>query len=139
MGEAIISPKLFWLIDMLSSLEHALSFVYVLFLIATLFLGSIYVYGLCTNANSCKYSQDTDTYKIIKMIESKVLPRLVCFSVIMLIISGAITILVPSKETMYQMLVSSMVTDENLDIASDTIKDGIDYLFEKIDAVNGNE
>lgn len=42
-------------------------------------------------------------------------------------------IAIPSKETIYKMLVSKYVTYENIDKATDTIKDGVDYIFEKLD------
>lgn len=42
---------------------------------------------------------------------------------------------IPTKETMYQMLVANYVTDKNIEIAADVIKDSVDYIFEKIEEV----
>lgn len=42
-------------------------------------------------------------------------------------------VLIPSKETMYQMVVANFVTHENIETATDVIKDSVDYIFEKID------
>ena len=48
-------------------------------------------------------------------------------SIISLIISSVMCIAIPSKDTMYKMLVAKYVTYENIDKATDTIKDGVDF------------
>ena len=55
--------------------------------------------------------------------------RLLVVSLSMLIVITFI----PSKETCYQMMVASQVTEENIKSAEDVIKDSVDYIFEKID------
>ena len=40
---------------------------------------------------------------------------------------------IPTKETAYTMLVASYVTEENVEKATDAIKSGVDYIFEKLD------
>lgn len=40
---------------------------------------------------------------------------------------------IPSEKTMYKMLVAKYVTYENIDKATESIKDGVDYIFEKLD------
>ena len=40
---------------------------------------------------------------------------------------------IPTKETMYKMLVANFVTYENVETATDAIKDSVDYIFEKLD------
>ena len=39
---------------------------------------------------------------------------------------------IPSKETMYTMLVSSLVTYENVETVGNTIKDSVDYIIDKV-------
>ena len=39
---------------------------------------------------------------------------------------------IPSKETCYKMMVASQITDNNIQKAEDTIKNSVDYIFEKI-------
>ena len=39
---------------------------------------------------------------------------------------------IPSKETCYKMMVSSQITDNNIQKAEDVIKDSVDYIFENI-------
>ena len=50
------------------------------------------------------------------------------FSILLLIVIPFI----PSKETCYKMMVSSQITDNNIQKAEDVIKDSVDYIFEKI-------
>ena len=54
--------------------------------------------------------------------------RLLVVSLSMLIVITFI----PAKETCYQMMVASQVTDDNIQKAEDVIKDSVDYIFEKI-------
>lgn len=39
---------------------------------------------------------------------------------------------IPAKETCYQMMIASQVTDENIQSAEDVIKKSVDYIFEKL-------
>ena len=50
------------------------------------------------------------------------------FSILLLIIVP----LIPSRETCYKMIIASQLTDNNIQKAEDTIKESVDYIFEKI-------
>ena len=52
----------------------------------------------------------------------------IIFSILILIVIPFI----PSKETCYKMMVASQITDNNIQKAEDTIKNSVDYIFEKI-------
>ena len=52
----------------------------------------------------------------------------ILFSIFLLIVIPFI----PSKETCYKMMVASQITDSNIQKAEDTIKNSVDYIFEKI-------
>lgn len=43
--------------------------------------------------------------------------------------------LIPSSLTIYKMVIADNVTPNNIQIVGDTVEDGIDYIFEKINAV----
>ena len=58
---------------------------------------------------------------------------------ISLIIAGIVIILIPSEKTLYSMVVLENVTPNNIEIAGNTGKDVIDYLFDKIDQMNDEE
>ena len=53
---------------------------------------------------------------------------MIFFSIFLLIVIPFI----PSKETCYKMMVASQITDNNIQKAEDTIKNSVDYIFEKI-------
>ena len=55
---------------------------------------------------------------------------------ISLIIAGIVMIFIPSEKTLYSMIVLENVTPNNIEIAGNTGKDVIDYLFDKIDQMN---
>ena len=39
---------------------------------------------------------------------------------------------IPSRETCYKMMIASQITNNNIQKAEDTIKESVDYIFEKI-------
>lgn len=45
---------------------------------------------------------------------------------------SAVYIFIPSKETYYQMIISSQVTTENVQKVEEVIKDSVDYIIEKM-------
>ena len=53
--------------------------------------------------------------------------------ILAVVIVIVIFIVTPSKETLYYMLTSSCITENNLDKATEAIKDGVDYIFEKVE------
>ena len=57
-------------------------------------------------------------------------------TITVLIISIFGGIFIPSQDTIYKMLVANYVTYENVETATDAIKDSVDYIFDKI---NGEE
>lgn len=61
------------------------------------------------------------------------------FSIITLIVSSLMYVVIPSKDVMYEMLVAKYVTYENVDKATNTIKDSVDYIFDKLDGDNGEK
>ena len=51
---------------------------------------------------------------------------------IVICISAGVYTVTPSEETMYKMLVAQYVTYENVDKATESIKEGVDYIFKKL-------
>lgn len=51
--------------------------------------------------------------------------------IVLCIVAGVYTV-TPSEETMYKMLVAQNVTYENVDKATEAIKDRVDYIFKKL-------
>ena len=109
----IINPWLFYLVDMIGSFQ-ILSILIVLLIIISFAIEIL------------KYDEamdELDKVKVIKTFKKKVI-------VIALLITFAIFI--PSKDTCYKMMIASQVTDNNIQKAEDTIKNSVDYIFEKI-------
>lgn len=109
----IINPWLFYLVDMIGSFQ-ILSILIVLLIIISFAIEIL------------KYDEamdELDEVKVIKTFKKKVI-------VIALLITFAIFL--PSKDTCYKMMVASQITDNNIQKAEDTIKNSVDYIFEKI-------
>lgn len=52
----------------------------------------------------------------------------------------SLTIFVPSQKTCYQMMVASLATHENVEIAAGTAKNVVDYIIESVDElIESNE
>lgn len=118
---AIINPWIFYLIDVLSSLKGISS------IIAAVVLFGMAALGLVTAVakSECCYDEDSARFVASSIKLFKKLLIVLCVS------TGVYTV-TPSEETMYKMLVAQYVTYENVDKATETIKDGVDYIFKKL-------
>ena len=114
---SVISPWLFYIIDLLDKFYVCICVVFwgaVIILCGTLLFWLLESYEL----------EEDDILTVKKVIKLSVIP---------IVISSVMYVAIPSKDTMYKMLVAKYVTYENIDKATDTIKDGVDYIFEKLD------
>lgn len=116
---SVINPWLFYVIELLGNLNFVTGVA--CFISGILLVVALFVYAM--ESDSCYPSESL--LKGCKKI-SKI-------SIISLIISSVMCIAIPSEDTMYKMLVAKYVTYENIDKATDTIKDGVDYIFDKLD------
>lgn len=109
----IINPWLLYLVNFLGDLKGICSIVLIVCGVAMAFL-----------AFNGFIDEDEEKLKANK----KTNKRLLAVSLSMLIVITFI----PSKETCYQMMIASQVTDENIQSAEDVIKKSVDYIFEKL-------
>lgn len=58
---------------------------------------------------------------------------------VMSILSLVFIVFVPTKKTVVSMSVAKAVTPQNIESAKDTVKSGIDYMFDKIKDLNGEK
>lgn len=116
----IVSPWIFYLIDTISNLS------------ATLMLIIFVSAGIAVTAWFISLIEDEET-------TIKKWTRRTYTSLIVCIISLIVTVFIPSQETMYQMLVANYVTYDNVETATDAIKDSVDYIFEKLDGEDQKE
>ena len=111
----IINPWLFYIVDLLDGLKT-------LCIIAVPVLVIVIGY-LTATINDLGRGEEKElksarrTRKIV-----------IFFSIFLLIVIPFI----PSKETCYKIMVSSQITDTNIQKAEDVIKNSVDYIFEKI-------
>lgn len=115
----IISPWIFYLTELLTNINTILCIFIFMIIFLLIFLIIMY-FSYCDY-----YDKDNDTIKSIKSWIKR--------SIIGLIITGLFVTVIPSKKTIYQMLAANYVTYENVETASDIIKDSVDYIFEKLD------
>lgn len=118
----IISPWIFYLISVFNVLKIILTIVS----IALGFVVLVLLISLFCELDSHSYNKQF--FEECKWINKWFKKIAIGFIVILLLL-----VVIPSQQTMYTMLVADNVTYENVEIATDTIKDGVDYIFEKLD------
>ena len=111
----IINPWLFYIVDFLDGLK-TLCIIAVPVLVIVIGYLTVTIDDLGRGEEKEKKSA-IRTRKIV-----------ILFSISILIVIPFI----PSKETCYKMMVASQITDNNIQKAEDTIKNSVDYIFEKI-------
>jgi phage-related holin len=107
----IINPWIFYLFNLVGNLETLL----IVFLV---FAGVFTVFIM-----GCFILEDDFKHPLFITAKKLILP---------LIIAAFLLVLLPSKDTMTEMLVASYVTTENIDKAAVTGKDIVDYITEKV-------
>lgn len=112
----IISPWVFYWIDVFKNIDCLCDIA--------LLVGGI-ILGVCILILPIILDIFSDYTKMLFNILKKVAIAFVVFAIV-----GTF---IPSKETMYTMLVAQNVTVENIEIATETIKDSVDYIFDKFD------
>lgn len=119
--EPIISPWLIYLINLFDNLKGLLTVVLFLLGCAAVVLSIIWFFG------SMDYEQDYEPIVACKKNLKK--------SVIWLCVSGLLFTAIPSKDTMYTMVVLENVTMDDIQAIGKTGKDVIDYITDQIDKV----
>lgn len=126
MSEPIINPWVFYLINLLSNLDGIVLVCIILCGISVAILGLVSIFSI-SDEDDCDYHLHITVVSWFKRV------------LILFMIFAVITALIPSKETMYTMLVADQVTYENVDALGDGAKDTVDYIFDKIEEVqNGS-
>lgn len=111
MNEPIISPYVFYLIDILNSISKILTVA----IIAGVSIGLVAVVNWIVG--------DFENKKLFSLTKK----WMVGMAVILLL-----AVVIPSKETCYQMLVASQVTPTNIQKVGDTIDKSLDKIFDFI-------
>lgn len=117
----IISPWLIYLIDLFDNLKGLLGVA--LFLLGGAAVALLVIWFF----SSLDYEQDEEPIVACKKYLKK--------SVIWLCVSGLLFTVIPSKDTMYTMIVLDNVTTDNIQAIGKTGKDVVDYITDQIDKV----
>lgn len=114
----IINPWIFYLVKVSESISIIAAIGSTLLVLVTVLFFLGYVSYKCEG-----YSNEDEEMKNIKGILKKL--------VLSCAVLSAVYIFIPSKETYYQMIISSQVTTENVQKVEEVIKDSVDYIIEK--------
>jgi hypothetical protein len=117
----IISPWWIYLIDLFDNLKGLLGVA--LFLLGGAAVALLIIWFF----SSLDYEQDEGPIVACKKYLKK--------SVIWLCVSGLLFTVIPSKDTMYTMIVLDNVTTDNIQAIGKTGKDVVDYITDQIDKV----
>lgn len=136
---AIISPWWFYLIDLFRGLESlfVVGTIACFFVVPISFIGE-FMCELDAQDWLRKYGSEDSDYIASKKI-SNVCHKIFKLSSILLAVCSLLNVVIPSKETMYTMMVANFVTYENVEIATNAIKDSVDYIVEVFEGDDTNE
>jgi hypothetical protein len=115
----IINPIWFYIISLIKNISFMAGLIFVITLIITI-IGVLLLYGEF-------YMEDEPLEEASKKI--KFMFRI---PLIILIISGSVGTILPTEETMYKIMIASYITENNIEIAKDEVKELIDYISEKL-------
>lgn len=117
----IINPWFFYLVNLLDRALVLAIMVLIMSVIATVFTFFVL-------SDGCFDKEEAKMFKKWNKI-----------SIIALLISTFMLIAIPSKETVYEMVVASYITENNIEAAKDNAKDLIDYIIDKCDEANDKD
>ena len=117
---AIISPWVFYWIDVCDSFK---SLVFVVFVIAVIAAGISFLCSIDDSATSDEVKMFSKSAKI---------------SVIVAAASIVLYILLPSENVSYKMLAPNMFTQDNINNATEYVTDVIDYAVDKVKELQPN-
>ena len=118
----IINPIIFYVMDMAAEIKGLFT---VIGAVTGFIALTIAVYSFLTDGEL--YSSETEYDKTKKRLK-KLIKRFLTICIIFVSIQA----ILPSEETSAKMIVSSVVTEENIDTATSKLKDTIDYVIEKM-------
>ena len=123
MSEPIINPMWFYFVDVIRDLEV------VLFSIG-LVTGVVCLFFIIAQTIEVKDAWDDESrakeWKLLKRFIKLCAIPIVCF---------VLVVLIPSKDTMYEMMIAKYITHENLSISVEAVKSAVDYIVEAFKAV----
>lgn len=124
MNNPIISPWVIYLIDVATDLDV----ITAMFAVVAIIFGCVGIIAYIV-WRSIEYTEGYDDDEK----RDKLYLYLIKKGLLVVVALFITAVFIPTKETAYKMLVASYVTEENVEKATDAIKSGVDYIFEKFD------
>ena len=124
MSNPIINPLWIYLIDVAGSIITVAVTLMVLLGVGLVFGATFYIMWRVNEY----YEDDDDDVR-----DNKLFLRLLKRGAIAFALSALLVTFIPSEKTMYTMFAASYITEENVELTGDAIKDTVDYIFEKVD------
>lgn len=123
--EPIINPLWFYLIGVVDNLQIVVGIILILSCIALAIVSFIMFFEYL---ESYLEEREKQTYfKYLKTALKVIIPCII------------ITILTPSSDTIYKMIIADNITPHNIEVVGDAVEGGIDYIFEKINSLTLDE
>lgn len=123
--EPIINPLWFYLIDVVDKINLICMIILIIALIA---LCAIAICAVCDITSDIIGEDEKQAYfKYIKISLKVIIPCII------------LTILTPSSDTIYKMIIADNITPHNIEVVGDAVGGGIDYIFEKINSLTLDE
>lgn len=114
----IISPWLIYFVSILGGLQTSVYLLTFVSLIALAIIFFLWTEGV--------------KFEFVEKGKHKIIISLGVISILGIIF-------IPSKETIYAMVVAEYVTPNNIEMVGGSVKNSIDYIFEKIDTLTEEE
>lgn len=132
----IINPMYFYWISVLESFNGILAWLLVL---TSIYLIVVLVnYGIKkvdSDLYSCGDDEEEEKLAVAKTLWGKSLKP--CVAIVT--ISSILLIFIPSEQTIYRMMIAKYATGDNIEEVTEAIKDGVDYIFDKINGENATK
>lgn len=120
--ESVINPWFFYLVGVCDNINATIIFGIFICIACLIVFGIDYLVKL-----------DNGYEDECKILEKKLKNKL--YILMLLII---INIIIPSKEVIYQMVIAKQITYNNVQLTKETVKESIDYIFEKVETTLEN-
>lgn len=119
----IINPWFFYFASFLDGLCILISIVLFLAIIGTVGFGILWIIEA--------YDSDFFVHDDKETLFANFCKKMIKVSVIATIISAVLMVVVPSEETVNKMMISSFITEENVEKTKEEAKEIVDYIAEK--------
>lgn len=121
--EPIISPWFFYFMEVGDALD-GVAFIFAI--IAGVAWAALWIAALCQfdEYNTFKENLQDKGFQVCWQLGKK--------AMIVMFVLITTTVVIPSKQTMVEMVVTQQITPDNLDKGKDIVKSATDYIFEKL-------